>query len=126
MNKGEIRKIIREFLREDFSSWVIDKKQKAFSGASNFKKAIKRESRETLIAAKILAKLITKKEVSDYEIKFLKSQGADIGKAIALLGLQFIPGSSFGIIALEKILKNYGMTIFPKSQEEDSEPPNLY
>jgi len=82
------------------------------------KLTFKRESKETVVAAKILIRLIRdEKKVSDEEVKFLKEQSVDIGKAIALIGLQFVPGSSIGIIALEKIGKKRGFTIFPKEHE---------
>ena len=77
-------------------------------------RAFKRESKETVVAAKILAKLIKDEDsVSKEEVKFLKSQGADLGKAVGLIGLQLVPGSSIGIIALEKIGKKKGFTVFP-------------
>lgn len=96
--------------------WILINKHKIKNHLKKFNSAFKRESRETIIAAKILKKIIMKKEPTKEEISFLKSQSADIGKAAALIGLQLVPGSSIGIIALEKALKKYGMTIFPKSQ----------
>jgi hypothetical protein len=79
---------------------------------------LKRESRETVVAAKILIKLIRNgKNVSSEEVIFLKKQSIDIGKITTLIGLQLIPGSSFGIIILEKIGKRRGFTIFPKEHE---------
>jgi hypothetical protein len=87
-------------------------------------RAFKRESKETVIAAKILKRLIKdENSVSDEEIKFLKSQGADLGKAVGLLGLQLVPGSSVGIIALEKIGKKKGFTIFPKENKIPTNSP---
>jgi len=81
-------------------------------------RAFKRESKETVVAAKILRKLIKDEDsVTEEEVKFLKNQGADLGKAVGLLGLQLVPGSSVGIIALEKIGKKKGFTIFPKENE---------
>jgi hypothetical protein len=87
----------------------------------------KRESRETVIAAKILKKLIiNEKSVTKKEIFFLKHQSVNIGKAIGLIGLQFIPGSSVGIIALERIAKKRGLTIFPKENKfSESKKTNL-
>lgn len=117
--------MFKKFFKGGFKTWAKSKRTKIWQSTKNFGKAFKRESKETVKAAKILGKLITKKEPTQDEINFLKSQSVDIGKAVALLGLQFIPGSSLGIIALEKSLKKYGMTIFPKSQEEQSEPPAL-
>lgn len=80
--------------------------------------AFKKESKETVAAAKILIKLIKdERKVSDEEVKFIKEQSVDVGKVVALIGLQLIPGSSIGIIALEKIGKKRGFTIFPKEHE---------
>lgn len=82
------------------------------------KRAFKRESKETVVAAKILAKLLKDEDsVTEDEIKFLKNQSVDLGKAVGILGLQFVPGSSLGIIALEKIGKKKGFTVFPKENE---------
>lgn len=91
------------------------------------KRAFKRESKETVVAAKILAKLLKDEDsVTEDEIKFLKNQSVDLGKAVGLLGLQFVPGSSLGIIALEKIGKKKGFTVFPKENEvPDSKNPSV-
>ncbi len=95
------------------------------------KLTFKRESKETAVAAKILIRLMKdESKVSDNEIKFLKEQGADIGKIVALIGLQLVPGSSIGIITLEKIGKKRGFTVFPKehksieSKDSSSQTPS--
>ena len=80
--------------------------------------ATAREIKETAKAAQILAKLVRRKHPTPEEIKFLKSQSVDIAKAVALIGLQAVPGSSLGIIALEKIGQKHGFTLFPKAQED--------
>lgn len=49
---------------------------------------------------------------------FLKGQSIDLAKALALIGLQAVPGSSLAIIALEKIGKKYGFTLFPQAQKD--------
>jgi hypothetical protein len=83
-----------------------------------FGRAFKRESKETVVAAKILKRLIQDEDsVSEEEIRFLKGQGADLGKAVGLLGLQLVPGSSIGIIALEKVGKKKGFSVFPQENE---------
>lgn len=79
-------------------------------------KAFKREVSETKIASQILLKIIKGKEVTPEQIKFLKNQSIDIGKALAIIGLQAVPGSSIAIIALEKAGKKYGFTLFPRDQ----------
>ena len=78
--------------------------------------SFRREADETMTASKILLRLIEGKDVTPEQIAFLKSQSVDLGKAIALIGLQAIPGSSVGIIALEKIGEKHGFTLFPKDQ----------
>ena len=62
-----------------------------------------------------------RKKPTPNEIKFLKSQSVDIAKALALIGLQTVPGSSAGIVVLEKIAKKYGFTLLPRAQEEPEE-----
>ncbi len=81
----------------------------------------KREAKETYIASKILLHIIERKEVTPEQITFLKNQSIDFGKALALIGLQAIPGSSVAIIALEQLGKKHGFTLFPKDQID----PNL-
>jgi hypothetical protein len=78
--------------------------------------AFKREARETREASKILLKIVNGKEVTKEEIKFLKDQSADLGKALALIGLQAVPGSSVAILAIEKVGQKHGFTLFPQSQ----------
>ena len=95
--------------------WIRIKSKKILIIFVRTKRAFRRESKETIVAAKILKRLLKDEDsVTEEEIKFLKSQSVDIGKAVGLIGLQFIPGSSLGIIALEKIGKKKGFTIFPK------------
>ena len=77
----------------------------------------KRESRETKEASRILIRIIKGKMVSSEEVKFLKGQSFDIGKALTVIGLQAIPGSSFAIIAIEKAGQHYGFTLFPQEQK---------
>lgn len=76
----------------------------------------KREASETYIAAKILRNIAEGKETTPEQIKFLKEQSIDFGKALALIGLQAIPGSSIAVIALEKVGQKHGFTLFPKDQ----------
>jgi len=77
------------------------------------------EVKETHEAALILWKMAKGKKVSDKEIKFLKAQSIDIGKALAIIGLQAVPFSSAAIIAIEVAAKKYGFSIFPTSQKKD-------
>jgi len=79
-------------------------------------KAFKREANETYIASQILLDLANGKEASPEKIKFLKEQSIDFGKALALIGLQAIPGSSVAIVALEKVGQKHGFSLFPQDQ----------
>jgi hypothetical protein len=81
----------------------------------------KREGKETFIASKILLHLAEGKDASPEQIKFLKEQSIDFGKALALIGLQAVPGSSIAIVALEKVGQKHGFTLFPKDQPD----PNM-
>lgn len=78
--------------------------------------AFKRETSETYIASKILLKIVKGEEATPEQIKFLKEQSIDFGKALAIIGLQAVPGSSVAIIALEKVGEKHGFTLFPKDQ----------
>ena len=83
----------------------------------NLQSAATEEARETYVAAEILVRLLEDKPVSKEQIKFLKEQSVDVAKVLALVGLQAVPGSSAGIIVLERIAKRYGFTLFPKTQQ---------
>ena len=96
--------------------------RKALENIKNLGKASKREMRETYQASEILLKLSMGQEVSDEQIKFLKEQSIDFAKALTLIGLQAVPGSSVAIIALEKIRKKYGFTLFPQAQKDPDAP----
>lgn len=116
MEEKEVRKIVREQLEENLGGWVKKQAQTGWQKTKDFGKAVKRETKETLMAAKILGKILKKQEPTPEEIKFLKGQSGDLAKALVLLGLQAVPGSSLAVIAIEKFLKKYGMTMFPKAQ----------
>jgi len=92
--------------------------KKAEKIAKETAQATAREIRETAKAARILSKLLRRKHPTPEEIKFLKTQSVDIAKVLALIGLQAVPGSSLGIIALEKIGQKHGFTLFPKAQKD--------
>lgn len=128
MDYKKIRKIVREELgyidasdlkhiqEGETKNWITRNTGKAWDGVKNTGRAISRETMETVAASKILLKLVSKSEVSDDEVEFLKDQSIDLAKALALIGLQAVPGSSVGIIALEKLAQKKGITLFPKAQ----------
>jgi len=112
--------------------WFKKQSKKLYIIIIEVKLTFKRESKETIVAAKILTRLIRdEKQVTDEEVKFLKEQSIDVGKALALIGLQLVPGSSIGIIALEKIGKKRGFTMFPREHDimkpkDPSSPPHSF
>lgn len=95
---------------------IADKSKKVWEETKNIGKAAKREAQETRDASKILMKIVKGKDVTPEEVKFLKDQSVDLGKAVALIGLQAVPGSSVAIIAIEKVGQKHGFTLFPKDQ----------
>jgi len=97
-----------------------DKKNKLIQSFNKFKEIASREKKETLEAFNICKKILSKKEVSEPEIKFLKEQSKDLAKIFGVMAMGSI---SMAIpIALEKVLnKKYGISIMPSSQENLSE-----
>lgn len=79
-----------------------------------FLRIFKREKQETKEAIRILKKLLRKENPSPEEIKFLKSQSADLAKIVAVMSMGAV---SMAIpIALEKILNKWNISIMPKDQ----------
>ena len=78
-----------------------------------------REKRETIVAIQILKKLLTKQEVTPEEIRYLKSQSADIAKIVGVMSLGAV--SMVIPLALEKILNQWDISIMPTSQREEEE-----
>ena len=74
---------------------------------------LKRESEETKQAAMILNKMISSKDVSDNEKKFLKEQSKDLVRIISTGALP-IPITAI-LVALGK---KYNFEVFPGNQEE--------
>lgn len=95
---------------------------KAVENIKSFGKASKREMRETCLASEILLKISVGQDVTEEQIKFLKEQSIDFAKAVTLIGLQAIPGSSVAIILLEKIGQKHGFTLFPQAQQDPNAP----
>jgi len=88
-----------------------------------FVSGARREGKETTEAAKILAKIINKKEVTEEEKKFLKEQSKDLARIVALMGLGAV--SMALPIALEKVLNKWGISIMPKSRNREDELEDL-
>jgi hypothetical protein len=111
-------KVVNEF-GEKMKSFLNNKKDDMINSWKNFVKIAKREKSETVKAVKILGDLLSKKEVSEKDIEFLKAQSKDIAKIVAVMGMGAV---SMAIpIALEKILNKYGISIMPSSNEKEDE-----
>lgn len=70
--------------------------------------------KDTYLASEILLSLTKGHDVSEEQITFLKGQSLNLGKALALIGLQAVPGSSVAIVILEKVAEKHGFTLFPR------------
>jgi len=88
-----------------------------------FVNAARREGKETTQAAKILAKIINRQNVSEEEKKFLKEQSKDLARIVALMGLGAV--SMALPVALEKVLNKWNISIMPKSHTEEDEVEEL-
>lgn len=84
---------------------------------SEFVNGARREGKETTEAAKILAKIINKEDVSEEDKMFLKEQSKDLARIVALMGLGAV--SMALPIALEKVLNKWNISIMPKSHSEE-------
>ena len=100
---------------------IQNETNKALENIKSFGKASKREMHETYLASEILLKISVGQDVTDEQIKFLKEQSIDFAKALTLIGLQAIPGSSVAIIVLEKLGQKHGFTLFPQAQQDPNE-----
>lgn len=109
---------MKEFLLK-LKNIIITKSIIIWNAIKNIVKVFKREGHETKVASEILLKIIKGKEVSPEEVRYLKNQSVDLSKALAIIGLQAIPGSSIAIIAIEKVGEKYGFTLFPRDQMND-------
>ena len=98
--------------------WIQTDLDKAIDELKTLEKGSVREVHETYLASEILLTLLKGNSVSKTQIQFLKDQSFDITKAIALIGLQAVPGSSLAIIALEKIAEQHGFSLFPRAEND--------
>ena len=126
--KYRIKKSLRERLErfnnsdiidESFLSSIRDKfKAKIKAKYDSFIDVANRERKETIDAGKILFRLLRGEKVGGDDIKFLKSQSADLGRIVAVMGLGAI--SAAIPVVLEKVLNKYGISIMPKDNRVDS------
>jgi ribosomal protein L19 len=99
-------------------------KEKLKQSFNKFKEIALREKNETKEAFNICKKILSKKEISEKEIKFLKEQTKDIAKIVAIMAMGSI--SMLIPITLEKILnKKYGISIMPNSHNKIDESKNI-
>ena len=90
---------------------------------SAFVDGARREGRETTEAAKILARIVNRQNVSEEDKKFLKQQSKDLARIVAVMGLGAV--SMALPIALEKILNKWDISIMPKSNNPKDEIEEL-
>jgi hypothetical protein len=79
-----------------------------------FVEVAKREGKESVEAAKILKKVLTKEETTDNEIQFLKEQSGDIAKMLGVVAMGVV--STALPILVEKALNKKGVSILPKER----------
>lgn len=105
------------FIDEAIHEGVINTqstKDKLKKSWSSFISIAKREGKETVIAAKILKRLLMGDKPTPEEIKYLKGQSLDLVKIVAVMSMGAV---SMAIpIALEKILNKWDISIMPKEQ----------
>ena len=122
--KSDENKIIKTFskLKENnlgkrIKTYTTKKKLDIGEFWQNLVKGAQREKKETAEAVKILGRLLGGKEKpTKDEIKFLKSQSADIAKIIGVITLGAV--SVVIPLAIEKVLNKYGVSILPKKQND--------
>jgi len=110
---------VNEFFGEKVKSYANDKKEDVKKFWKSLVKGAKREKKETAEAVKILGKLLRGKEKpTKDEIKFLKSQSADIAKIIGVITLGVV--STAIPVAIEGMLKKsgYNISLLPKEQSK--------
>jgi hypothetical protein len=83
-------------------------------GWKKFVEAAKREGKETTMAAKIIKKILVNEDVSENELKFVKSQSGDILKIFGVVTMGAI--STALPILVEKMLNKKGLSILPKER----------
>ena len=108
-----------------FKKQIVAKSIIVYVKTKDIGKAFKREAQETKVASKVLLKMVKGKDITPEEIKYLKDQSIDLGKALAIIGLQAVPGSSIAIVTIEKVVQKHGFTLFPKEQVEPSQEKKL-
>lgn len=112
-------KRLRKFENFDFGlsrigNYLNDLLKKGGTIAKDVWTSTKVESKETKLALEILSRMISGKEVTDGEKKFLKAQSKDIAKILPLVAIQGIPIPIPITPLLIMLGKKYGVDILPK------------
>lgn len=87
---------------------------KALESIQKLGHATETQVKDTYLASEILLSLTKGDHVPEGQIIFLKEQSVNLAKALTLIGLQAVPGSSVAIVILEKVAEKHGFTLFPR------------
>ena len=126
MNLKEEQKLKR-LVKENFFTKLKQGAKSAVATTKSVKKqmpsVIKRETRETKIAMKILLRILKRKDVTKEEIAFLKQQSGDVAKVLGLLagGIISIPLT----VALTAFLEKKGVNVLPQESGIDLTEYNI-
>ena len=104
---------IDEVVLDERLSDKLPNKEKLKKSWASFVSIAKREGKETVEAAKILKKVMTRKNPTPEEIKYLKGQSLDIAKILGMMTL----GTTLSL-TLNKILSKWNISILPKEQDK--------
>ena len=104
----------------EFVKKLKSNKDKSIMAIQLFFENLGKEAKETHVASKIMVKYVRDGKISKGEEKELKSQVADIFKAVGL-GVPFvlIPGSSLLLPFLVKIAEKKGIHLLPSAFTEN-------
>lgn len=77
----------------------------------------KEEYIQTVAAGKVLMDIMRGGKPTRQELKFLKEQSVDLLKILGLIGANAIPMSSLILVAIERAMKPYGISLLPTKRE---------
>lgn len=72
---------------------------------------------QTVAAGKVLMDILRGNKPTPEELRFLKSQSMDLLKILGLIGANAIPMSSIILVAIERAMKPYGISLLPTHHE---------
>ena len=82
---------LNSHLDESITEWIKSALHKGQDAAKSVWTSVKRESRETKEAARLIGELIKGHDVTDAQKEFIKAQSVDLAKAISLVAVSGIP-----------------------------------